>query len=212
MFLLSGTVSFVLYGLLYLLVLSVVVVVHEYGHFIVGRWCGVTIEAFSLGFGPELFGWVDKRGTRWRLSAIPLGGYVRFAGDLNAASAPDPQALQRMSAAERSGTLQSKSVAQRAAIVAAGPIANFILSIVLLTGVYATMGHMSCSRSSAGSARTARPRPLDCRSAIGSTSSMARRSQASCRFCRSWRRARASMSRSRSIAKGRRSSSTSCRV
>lgn len=142
MFLLSGTVSFVLYGLLYLAVLGVVVVVHEYGHFIVGRWCGVTIEAFSLGFGPELFGWVDKRGTRWRVSAIPLGGYVRFAGDLNAASAPDPEALQRMSEVERRGTLQSKSVAQRAAIVAAGPIANFLLSIILLTGIYASVGHL----------------------------------------------------------------------
>jgi len=140
MVLLSGAVSFVLYGMLYLLVLGIVVVVHEYGHFIVGRWCGVKIEAFSLGFGPELVGWVDRRGTRWRVALIPLGGYVRFAGDANAASVPDANALAGMAPEERAGTLQSKSVAQRAAIVAAGPAANFILSIVILTALFAVVG------------------------------------------------------------------------
>jgi regulator of sigma E protease len=140
MIFLTGTVSVVLYGLLYLVVLGIVVVVHEYGHFIVGRWCGVKVEAFSIGFGPELFGWVDRRGTRWRVAAIPLGGYVRFAGDANAASIPDAGALAMMAPEERSVTLQSKSVAQRAAIVAAGPIANFLLSIVILTGLYTSVG------------------------------------------------------------------------
>ncbi len=139
---LSGAIAFVLYGLLYLLVLGIVVVVHEYGHFIVGRWCGVRIEAFSLGFGPELFGWVDRRGTRWRVALVPLGGYVRFAGDANAASVPDANALAAMTPEDREGTLQSKSVAKRAAIVAAGPIANFILSIAILTALYASVGRL----------------------------------------------------------------------
>jgi len=142
MLFLSGTVAFILYGLLYLVVLGIVVVVHEYGHFIVGRWCGVRIEAFSLGFGPEVFGWVDRRGTRWRVALVPLGGYVRFAGDANAASVPDVGALTDMSPEERAGTLQSKSVAQRSAIVAAGPAANFVLSIVLLTVLYASVGRL----------------------------------------------------------------------
>ena len=138
--LLTGSLMYVLYGLLYLVVLGIVVVVHEYGHFIVGRWCGVTIEAFSLGFGPELAGWVDRRGTRWRIAAIPLGGYVRFAGDANAASAPDQDAIASMTPEQKANTLQSKSVAQRSAIVAAGPIANFLLSIAILTVLYAVVG------------------------------------------------------------------------
>ena len=137
---LTGSLMYVLYGLLYLVVLGIVVVVHEYGHFIVGRWCGVTIEAFSLGFGPELAGWVDRRGTRWRIAAIPLGGYVRFAGDANAASAPDQDAIASMTPEQKANTLQSKSVAQRSAIVAAGPIANFLLSIAILTVLYAVVG------------------------------------------------------------------------
>ncbi len=137
---LTGSLMYVLYGLLYLVVLGIVVVVHEYGHFIVGRWCGVTIEAFSLGFGPELAGWVDRRGTRWRIAAIPLGGYVRFAGDANAASAPDQDAIATMTPEQKANTLQSKSVAQRSAIVAAGPIANFLLSIAILTVLYAVVG------------------------------------------------------------------------
>ena len=85
----------------FLFVLTVVVFVHEMGHFLVGRWCGVGVHAFSLGFGPELFGFNDRRGTRWKLCAIPLGGYVKFHGDVNGASVPDPEAVARMTPQER---------------------------------------------------------------------------------------------------------------
>src|SRR5919205_1322123 len=119
----------------FLVVLTVVVFVHELGHFLVGRWCGVGVNAFSIGFGPELFGWNDRHGTRWKLSAIPLGGYVKFAGDTNGASVPDPSVLAQMSAAERAVSFHHKSVAKRAAIVAAGPIANFILAIAIFSAI-----------------------------------------------------------------------------
>ncbi|NIX77149.1 RIP metalloprotease RseP [Microvirga terricola] len=115
-------------------VLSVVVFIHEFGHFWVGRRCGVGVVAFSIGFGKELFGWTDKYGTRWKISAIPLGGYVKFVGDLNAASVPDQGHLAQMSAAERAISFPHQNVAKRAAIVAAGPIANFILAIAIFAG------------------------------------------------------------------------------
>ena len=121
----------------FLAVLTVVVFVHEMGHFLVGRWCGVGVHAFSIGFGPEIFGWTDRHGTRWKLSAIPLGGYVKFAGDVNAASAPDPNELARMSEAERATSFHGQTLPERAAIVAAGPIANFILAI----GIFAAMAY-----------------------------------------------------------------------
>ena len=124
----SGLLS---YAIPALFVLTIVVFFHELGHFMVGRWCGVTIKAFSIGFGPEIFGFYDKHGTRWKFSAIPLGGYVKFEGDENAASVPDEEAMQNMGADEREGSLHSKPVWARAAIVAAGPIANFLLSIVI---------------------------------------------------------------------------------
>ena len=114
-----------------LFVLTIVVFFHELGHFMVGRWCGVTIKAFSIGFGPELFGFNDKHGTRWKISAIPLGGYVKFLGDENAASVPDAEQIESLSAEERKGALHTQPLWARAAIVAAGPIANFILSIVI---------------------------------------------------------------------------------
>ncbi len=140
MVVLTGFASTLFNGLLFLLVLSIVVVVHELGHFWVARWCGVKVEAFSLGFGPEIFAWTDRLGTRWRWALVPLGGYVRFAGDMNAASVADSGALAAMSEDERRSTLQAKSVGQRAAIVAAGPIANFLLSITVLTALYAVVG------------------------------------------------------------------------
>lgn len=118
----------------FLIVLSIVVFVHEMGHFLVGRWCGVGVHAFSLGFGPELFGFNDRHGTRWKLSAIPLGGYVKFHGDANGASVPDPEAVARMSPQERATSFPTQSLPKRAAIVAAGPIANFILAIALFSG------------------------------------------------------------------------------
>src|ERR1700712_1920372 len=93
------------YVIPFVLVLSVVVFFHELGHYLVGRWCGVKVERFSLGFGPELFAWVDKRGTRWRLAAIPLGGYVKFLGNADVSSAPDAAAFAKMDGRERSQTL-----------------------------------------------------------------------------------------------------------
>ncbi|MEM6615916.1 MAG: RIP metalloprotease RseP [Pseudomonadota bacterium] len=124
----------------FLFVLSIVVFFHELGHFMVARWCGVRVLTFSVGFGPELFGWNDKQGTRWKLAAIPLGGYVKFAGDENAASVPDHEILDRMTAAEKSGAFHLKPVSQRAAIVAAGPIANFILATVIFACIFSVVG------------------------------------------------------------------------
>jgi regulator of sigma E protease len=124
----------------FVVILSVVVFFHELGHYLVGRWCGVKIETFSLGFGPELFAHVDKRGTRWRIAALPLGGYVRFHGDANAASAPDGEALARMPASERRLTLAGQPLLNRAAIVLAGPVANFLLAIVIFTASFAMSG------------------------------------------------------------------------
>lgn len=132
--------SFLSYALPFLFVLTIVVFFHELGHFWVGRRCGVKIDAFSIGFGPELFGFNDRHGTRWRLAAIPLGGYVRFYGDDSAASTPDQAALSKMSDAERNVSFYHKSVAQRAAIVAAGPIANFILAILIFAGIFMFYG------------------------------------------------------------------------
>jgi len=117
----------------FLVVLGVVVFVHEMGHFLVARFFGVTVDAFSIGFGPEIFAFVDRYGTRWRLAVIPLGGYVKFKGDDNAASVPSREDLGRLSEEERRGNFHAKPVAQRAAVVAAGPIANFILAIFILT-------------------------------------------------------------------------------
>lgn len=117
----------------FLFVLGIIVFFHELGHFLVARWCGVAVEAFSIGFGPELIGGYDRRGTRWKLSAIPLGGYVKFAGDENVAGVPDQEALAGMSEAERRSSFYLKPLWQRAATVAAGPIANFILAIVIFS-------------------------------------------------------------------------------
>ena len=126
--------SLVSYIVPFLFVLTLVVFIHELGHFLVGRWCGVGVQAFSIGFGKELLGWTDRRGTRWKISAIPLGGYVKFAGDANAASTPDRDVLEHMSEAERRVSFFHKSVGRRAAIVAAGPIANFLLAIAIFGG------------------------------------------------------------------------------
>jgi regulator of sigma E protease len=129
----TGSLAFTLMA--FLIVLTVVVFVHEFGHFWVGRRCGVGVTAFSIGFGPEIIGWNDRHGTRWKLSAIPLGGYVKFIGDMNAASVPDQQSLAHMAPQERAVSFPHKHVAKRAAIVAAGPIANFILAIVIFSGL-----------------------------------------------------------------------------
>ena len=117
------------------LLLGAVVFVHEFGHFFVARRCGVKVEVFSIGMGPELFGRTDRRGARWRLSAIPIGGYVRFAGDRNAASASDTEALAALPEAERRLALAGQPLPARAAIVAAGPIANLVMAVVVLSGL-----------------------------------------------------------------------------
>lgn len=124
----------------FIFVMSVIVFFHELGHYLVGRWCGVKIEAFSLGFGPELFARVDKAGTRWRVAAFPLGGYVKFHGDANAASATDAESVAAMPPEERARTLAGQPLRNRAAIVAAGPIANFILAFVIFTALFMVFG------------------------------------------------------------------------
>jgi regulator of sigma E protease len=117
--------------LAFVLVIGSLVFLHELGHYLAGRWFGVKAEEFSIGFGREVAGFTDKRGTRWKFGWLPLGGYVRFAGDMNPASQPSPEWLT-LSARERAQTFQAKALWQRAIIVAAGPIANFIVAIVIL--------------------------------------------------------------------------------
>jgi len=124
----------------FLVVLTIVVFFHEFGHFLVARWCGVKVVTFSIGFGPELFGFNDRHDTRWKVCAIPLGGYVKFFGDENAASVPDHAAAAAMSEAERRISFVHKGVGPRAAVVVAGPVANFILSIVIFAGIFMSFG------------------------------------------------------------------------
>lgn len=116
----------------FLAVLTVIVFVHEMGHYLVARWNGIAIQTFSIGFGRELFGWNDRHGTRWRISAIPLGGYVRFVGDMNPASAPDPEVIANADPDLAPRLFVNKNVWQRIAVVAAGPIANVILTFLIL--------------------------------------------------------------------------------
>ncbi|OJU28038.1 MAG: RIP metalloprotease RseP [Nitrobacter sp. 62-13] len=127
----------------FLFVLTIVVFFHELGHFLVARWAGVKILTFSVGFGPELVGFNDRHGTRWKLSAIPLGGYVRFLGDDSEASTPSSAALATMTAEEREGSFHHKNVGRRSAIVAAGPVANFILAIFIFAGLFTFLGKPS---------------------------------------------------------------------
>ena len=124
----------------FLFVLTVIVFFHELGHFMMARWCGVAVETFSVGFGREIFGFTDKKGTRWKFSWIPLGGYVKFLGDENAASVPARDALDEMDEEARKTSFYHKPLAQRSAVVAAGPIANFILAIVIFTMIFLVYG------------------------------------------------------------------------
>ncbi|MEQ8357805.1 MAG: RIP metalloprotease RseP [Kiloniellaceae bacterium] len=127
------------FGLPFLAVLTALVFFHELGHYLVARWNGVRVEVFSIGFGPEVFGWNDKAGTRWKFSLIPLGGYVKMFGDANAASMPGDDG-DKLSDAERAVAFPHKRLGQRVAIVSAGPIANFILAIVILAGLFSLIG------------------------------------------------------------------------
>ncbi|HEV3499477.1 MAG TPA: RIP metalloprotease [Bradyrhizobium sp.] len=135
--------GFIGYIIPFLFVLTIVVFFHELGHFLVARWAGVKVLTFSLGFGPELAGFNDRHGTRWKISAVPLGGYVKFFGDDSEASTPSSEALASMTEEERAGSFHHKKVGPRAAIVAAGPIANFLLAIVIFTCLFTFFGKPS---------------------------------------------------------------------
>lgn len=125
----------------FVVVLTVVVFIHELGHYLVARWNGVDCEAFSIGFGPELFGWNDKNNCRWKVCAIPLGGYVKFLGDANAASMPDfEDEKEQLTEREKAGRFEHKRIGQKAAVVAAGPIANFILAILIFSASFYFIG------------------------------------------------------------------------
>jgi len=136
----GGFYSFLWTTFWFLIVLTVLVFVHEFGHYAIARWNGVRIDVFSIGFGPELFGWWDSAGTRWKFSTIPLGGYVKMFGDSDASSGQPLPGLGRLAQSERNASFHYKRLGQRAAIVAAGPAANFAFAIVVLTVLFMTFG------------------------------------------------------------------------
>src|ERR1017187_8157661 len=129
----------------FLFVLTIVVFFHELGHFLVARWCGIRVLAFSIGFGPEIVGFYDRYGARWKIAAVPLGGYVKFFGDDNAASVPDHEAAAAMNEAEKKDSFIHKPVGSRSAVVAAGPIANFVLAIAIFAGIFMIAGKQTTS-------------------------------------------------------------------
>lgn len=137
-----GTQGFLLGTLVpFLFVLTVVVFVHEMGHYLVGRWCGIGVKAFSIGFGPELFGFNDSHGTRWKLCAVPLGGYVKFVGDMNATSTqPSAEDLETLTDAERKIAFHTQPIWKRAATVLAGPLFNFLLTIAVFAVLFSAYG------------------------------------------------------------------------
>jgi len=124
----------------FLIVLTVLVFVHELGHYLVARWNRVRVEVFSIGFGPEVFGWTDRVGTRWKFSAVPLGGYVKMFGDADPASMGDQSAFDHMTASEKAVSFHHKRLFQRVAVVSAGPIANFAFAVAALAVLFATAG------------------------------------------------------------------------
>lgn len=123
----------------FLVNLSIVVFVHEFGHFWIARRNGIRVEVFSIGFGPELVGWTDKRSTRWKISALPLGGYVKMYGDANASSMPD-EALEEMTPEQKAVSFHHKRVGQRAAVVVAGPLFNYLFAILVMAGLFTAVG------------------------------------------------------------------------
>ena len=137
---LGGLSTFYYLVVPFLFVLTVVVFVHELGHFLIARWSGVRVLVFSIGFGRELVGFTDRHGTRWKIAAVPLGGYVKFFGDENVASVPDRDTVAAMTEAERNESFFHQPLGKRAAIVAAGPIANFILAVLIFGAVFAIYG------------------------------------------------------------------------
>ncbi|WP_434287150.1 RIP metalloprotease RseP [Celeribacter sp. SCSIO 80788] len=127
----------------FIVALSIIVTVHEYGHYIVGRWCGIRADVFSLGFGKPLWQRTDKRGTVWQIASLPFGGYVKFAGDANAASAPDAHAVEGLSADEARHTMPGAPLWARTLTVAAGPVFNFIFSFLVFTAFVVSIGKAS---------------------------------------------------------------------
>jgi regulator of sigma E protease len=128
------------YSASFIAIISIIVFVHEFGHFYIARLCNVKVDSFSIGFGPEIFGWNDKKGTRWKVSLFPLGGYVKMFGDETAASTPDSKKLKKMTAKEKKVAFQYKPLHQKAAIVFAGPAVNFLFAMVVLTGLFMVYG------------------------------------------------------------------------
>lgn len=124
----------------FIFAIALVVFFHELGHFLMARACGVAVDTFSIGFGGEIFGWNDKKGTRWKVCWLPLGGYVKFKGDDNAASVPDRERMAKMSEEERKGAFPFKPLWQRMLVVAAGPMANFLLAFVVYAGMLSFAG------------------------------------------------------------------------
>jgi regulator of sigma E protease len=136
----GGLTQFLWMAVGFLVVLTVLVFVHELGHYLIARRNGVRIEVFSIGFGPEIFGWHDRAGTRWKLSAMPLGGYVKMFGDSDPSSSGGAARLGELTADERAVSFHHKRLLQRAAIVGGGPLANFLFAIVTLSILFATYG------------------------------------------------------------------------
>ncbi len=137
----EAIVGFVQFYLVpFLVMLTVLVFVHEMGHYLVARWNGVKVEVFSIGFGPEIFGWTDKLETRWKIAWIPLGGYVKFLGDMDPTSSPDHDSLQKLSGGQAGKAFHNKRVGQRAAIAFAGPAANFIYTVVVMAALFVVSG------------------------------------------------------------------------
>ncbi|HVY99360.1 MAG TPA: RIP metalloprotease RseP [Dongiaceae bacterium] len=129
------------YGFWFLVVLTVLVFIHELGHFLVARACGVRVEVFSIGFGPELFGWTDRTGTRWKFSWLPLGGYVRMFGQED--NVLEGESARPMTPQEKAVSFRHKGVGQRMAIVVAGPAANYIFAILVFAVLYASAGKLT---------------------------------------------------------------------
>ncbi|WP_397543160.1 RIP metalloprotease RseP [Roseovarius salis] len=129
--------------LAFIVALSVIVAIHEYGHYIVGRWCGIKADVFSLGFGPVLWARTDRRGTRWQVAALPFGGYVKFMGDSNAASGTAAESVEHMPEEQKRHTMLGAPLWARTATVAAGPVFNFVLSILVFGGVMMAQGKMA---------------------------------------------------------------------
>ena len=195
--------SFAFTILAFLLVIGPLIFVHELGHYFVGRWFGVKAETFSIGFGREIFGWTDRRGTRWKVGWMPLGGYVRFKGDMNPASTPSDEWLA-LPPAERSETFQAKPLWQRFLIVLAGPVTNFLFAILVYVALFASYGEPRTPPvvASIEPGFGSRPRPASS-SATGSSRSTATRSAGSRTSPPMSRFARTSPCASRSSARAR---------